>query len=449
MQQTQQTPYAPTPLLQALGLAGKGKTSAVPFTLEDYRKQGGYGALRRALGELSPTQVIDEIRRSGLRGRGGAGYPTGDKLALVAHGRSATRYLICNAYDADARSLISATLLEQNPHLLIEGLALAAYATGADNAFLYVRSARTGAATAAQKAVADALEANLIGRNIMGTAFSLAVTVVGVDRSFMGGEESTLIEILKGRPMKAQQRPPYPALHGLYDQPTAVQNAETLANLPLILSRGAGAFRQAGSLATTGTKLLTVIGPEGAQLVEIPFGASIRQALQQGGIDANESNARGVVVGGMEGGVLPLSALDTPFDFDALAQADAIVGSGIVEVLPAATCMVNWAMQRSDYLSDETCGKCVPCRVGVKRIAGTLQGLVSSLGQQDDLKLLEEFSHYVPDGSLCGYGVHAVHPLVSAMRYFGDDFAAHLAGKCPTGTCQPVRTHRYNTKHVL
>ncbi len=449
MQQTQQTQHAPTPLLQAMGLTGEGKASAVPFTLDDYRRQGGYDALRRALRELSPTQVIEEIRTSGLRGRGGAGYPTGDKLALVASGRSTMRYLICNAYDADARSLISATLLEQNPHLALEGLALASYAAGVSEAFLYVRSARTEAAASAQKAVADALEANLIGRNIMGTAFSLAVTVVGVDRSFMGGEESTLIEIIKGRPMKAQQRPPYPAMQGLYDQPTAVQNVETLANLPAIISHGAGAFRQSGSRATTGTKLLTVIGPGGAQLIEIPFGASVRQALQQAGIDANENNARGVVVGGMEGGVLPLSALDTPFDFDPLAQADAMVGSGMIEVLPVDACMVRWAMERSDYLSEETCGKCVPCRVGVKRIAGTLQGLVSSLGQPDDLKLLEEFSHYVPDGSLCGYGVHAIHPVVSAMRYFGDDFAAHLAGKCPTGTCQPVRAHRFNTKHVL
>ncbi|HLY31831.1 MAG TPA: NADH-ubiquinone oxidoreductase-F iron-sulfur binding region domain-containing protein, partial [Ktedonobacterales bacterium] len=414
-----------------------------------YRKQGGYEALRQALGGPTPEQVIGEIRNAGLRGRGGAGYSAGDKLAMVAGRRATTRYLIVNAYDADARSLVSATILERNPHLVLEGLALAAYAAGVSEAFLYMRSTRTAAAEAAQKAISDALEKNLLGRNILGTTFSLAVTVVGVDRSFMGGEESTLIEIIKGRPMKAQQRPPYPATNGLYDQPTAVLNIETLANLPAIISHGADAFRRAGSAATPGTKLLTVIGPEGARLAEIPFGATIRQALRQAGLDANESNARGVVVGGMEGGVLPLSALDTVFDYDPLLAAGAMVGSGMIEVLPVDACMARWAMERSDYLAAESCGKCVPCRVGVKRVAGTLQGLVSGLGQPDDLKLLEEFSHYIPDGSLCGFGVHAAHPVVTAMRYFGDDFAAHLAGRCPTGTCEPVRAHRYTTKHVL
>ena len=447
---SQNTPQN-TPLLTALGLAGKADAAqfSVPLSLDAYRRQGGYAALARALGELAPSQVIGEVRASGLRGRGGAGGATAEKFAAVAGARDETRYLVCNAYDADVRSLVSATLLARNPHLVLEGMALAAYAVGAQEAFLYVRNTRTAAAEAAQKALSEALEQGLLGRNILKSPFSLAITVVGVDRGFMGGEESTLIEIIKGRPMKAQQRPPYPSEAGVNSKPTAVQNVETLVNLPAIIARGANAFKATGSQATAGTKLITVIGPDGARLVEIPFGATLRQALRVAGIDANESNSRGVVVGGMEGGVLPLKALDTAYDFDALEQAGVIVGSSMIEVLPNDACMVRWAMERSDFLAGESCGKCVPCRVGVKRVAGVLQGLVSGLGTEDDLKLLDEFSHYIPDGSLCGFGVHATHPLITAMRNFPDDFAAHLAGHCPTETCEPVRAHRFATKHVL
>jgi len=441
-----------TPLLTALGLAGKtadATPSGAPLALDAYRRQGGYAALARALGELAPSQVIGEVRVAGLRGRGGAGAPTADKLAAVADARDETRYLVCNAYDADDRSLVSATLLARNPHLVLEGMALAAYAVGAQEAFLYVRSTRTAAAEAAQKALSEALEQGLLGRNVLKSSFSLAITVVGVDRGFMGGEESTLIEIIKGRPMKAQQRPPYPSDAGVHGKPTAVQNVETLVNLPAILSRGANAFKATGSPTAPGTKLITVIGPDGARLVEIPFGATLRQALQLAGIDANESNTRGVAVGGMEGGALPLKALDTVFDFESLEAAGVIVGSSMIEVLPNDTCMVHWAMERTRYLSDQTCGKCVPCRVGVKRVAGVLQGIESGLGTDDDLKLLDEFSRYIPDGSLCGFGVHATHALITAMRNYPDDFAAHLAGRCPTGTCEPVRAHRFATKHVL
>ena len=314
-----------------------------------------------------------------------------------------------------------------------------------------MRSTRTAAAQAAQAALAEALEQGVLGRGMLGSSFDFSLTVVGVERGFMGGEESSLIEILKGRPMKAQQRPPYPTEYGLYDKPTAVQNVETLANLPGILGKGTQAFRAAGTQTTPGTKLVTVIAPGATTgaLIEIPFGATLAQVLRQAGLDVNESTARGVVVGGREGGVLPLAQLSTPFDFEALEAVGAIVGSSVIEVLGAATCMVHWAMEQSDYLAEASCGKCVPCRLGVKRIAGTLSGMVSGLGKQDDLALLDEFARYVPDGSLCGFGVNAVHPVVTAMQYFADDFAAHLDGRCPTNTCEPVRAHRFVTKHVL
>jgi NADH:ubiquinone oxidoreductase subunit F (NADH-binding) len=422
-----------------------------PATFAAYTQQGGYQALRKAVSQMTPAQVIAEIGDAGLRGRGGSGVLAAGKMAEVAHAESATRYVVCNAYDADPRARAAQALLERNPHAALEGLALAAYAVGASEAFLYVRSTRETAASAIQTALREAQEQGALGHDLFGSRFSLAVTVVGAERSFMGGEETVMIEIIKGRPMKAQQRPPYPSEVGVYAQPTLVQNVETLANIPAIIARGGAAFRSTGSQKSNGTKLVTVIGPgqTAGALVEVPFGVTLAQLLQAEGLDVNESNTRAIVVGGMEGGALPLAQLTTPFDYEPLQEAGAIIGSAVIETLPAATCMVHWAMERSDYLAAESCGKCVPCRVGVKRIAGTLEGMVSGLGTQDDLALLQEFAQYVPDGSLCGFGVHAVNPLLTARRHFADDFAAHLEGKCPTGTCQPVRAHRYATKHVL
>jgi NADH-quinone oxidoreductase subunit F len=434
------------------GLLGKpGEPALVAF--DAYRQRGGYAALQQAVSSLSPEQVIAEVRTANLRGRGGAGVLTAEKMTLVARSAENAKYIICNAYDADPRSQISRILLERNPHLVLEGLVLAGHAIGATEGFLYMRGASAAARAAVEQALREATERGAIGRNIFGSQVSFAVTLVGVEIGFMGGEESTLIQVIKGKPAKAQQRPPYPTDYGLFDKPTIVQNVETLVNLPFIVARGGDAFRKTGTQGTSGTKLVTILGPgaddTAGTLVEVPFGATIQDALKAAGITANESNARAVVVGGMEGGVLPLAQLKTPFDFESLEEVGAIVGSGIVEVLPQDTCIVNWAMRRSDYLAKETCGKCVPCRVGVMRIAGTLQGIVSGIGAQGDLALLDEFAHYVPDGSLCGFGVNAVHPVVTAMKYFPDDFQAHLEGHCPTNSCLPVRAHRYATKHVL
>jgi NADH-quinone oxidoreductase subunit F len=336
---------------------------------------------------------------------------------------------------------------------VIEGIALAAYAVGASEAFLCMRGAESAAAAGIRAALADALDQHLIGASVADSRFALTITVVGIDLGFMAGEETTLLEIIKGRRAMPQQRPPYPTQFGLYDKPTAIQNIETLANLPDIIAQGGRAFRTLGLPADPGTKLLTVFGPEvgddGGTLIEVPLGTSIGDALRQAGLTVAPTTARGVVVGGLLGGVLPLSMLDTRLAFDALDAAGTMMGSGMLEVLPANTCMVNWAMRRSTQLARESCGKCVPCRVGVKRIAGTLEGIASDLGVKDDLGLLDEFGRYVPDGSLCGFGVHAVHPVVTAMKYFAGDFSAHLEGKCPTGTCEPARAHRFTTKHVL
>ena len=421
-------------------------------TLEEYRRAGGYQALERVLQQLSPDQVLGQIEASGLRGRGGAGMLVADKWSVAHDEIEEPKYVICNAYDADPASRISRTLLEQSPHQVIEGIALAAYAVGAQEAYLFTRSGYTEGIAAAQEALREALEARTLGRDILGSDFTCSITLVAVDVGFMGGEETTLMEIIKGKRAMPQQRPPYPAVFGLWDKPTVINNVETLANVPLILQGGADAYRRQGTEQSAGTKLFTLYGPDSdaPRLIEVPLGTTVRQALRHAGVALNERAARGIVVGGPEGGVLPPSLFDTPLDFEPIEQTGAIIGSGTIEILPANTCMVAWARERSKYLTAESCGKCVPCRLGMKRITGTLEGIISDLGTSDDMAVLEEFSRYVPDGSLCGFGIHAPNAVVTAMRYFGDDFKAHLEEhRCPTGTCEPLRVHRYNKKHVL
>jgi len=276
-------------------------TSGPALTSFDaYAQQGGFTGLRQALTTMTPAQVLGELRAAGLRGRGGAGVLTAEKLKLVAQAVADEKYLVCNAYDADMRSAVASSLLERNPFLVIEGIALAAYAIGATEAYLYVRSSRTAAAESIRAALTSAQERNALGRGIFGSQTDLNITLVGVERGFMAGEESSLLEIIKGRPMKAQQRPPYPTEYGLQGQPTVVQNVETLANLPVIVARGGDAFRKVGTEGSPGTKLLTVIWPGSPQgvIVEAAFGTTLRDVLAKAGASVNESSVRAVVVGG-------------------------------------------------------------------------------------------------------------------------------------------------------
>lgn len=422
-------------------------------SLEAYRRAGGYVALEKAVREQTPEQVAQQVVDAKLRGRGGAGRLTGEKWRLVRSQEDGQRYLICNAYDADQRSIAVRTLLERNPHQVIEGIVLAAYAVGATEAYLFTRgSFQTGVASF-QRALNEALAANLVGRDILSTNFSCTINVVGADLGFMGGEETVQISVIKGRRGMPEQRPPYPAQAGLWERPTATNSIETLMNVPRIIRDGAEKFASVGSSTTSGTKVLTVYDyvPESEpQLIEVPFGTPLREILRQAGLNRPESDIRGLVVGGAEGGALPVSLLDTAFDFDPLEEIGAIVGSGIVELLAIGTCMVAWAKERSRYLSQEACGKCVPCRIGMKRVTGILEGLISDLGVDSDLKSLDDFADYIPNGSLCGFGIHATNALKTARRYWPDHFTLHVQEQqCPTGTCVPVRAHRFVVKHVL
>jgi NADH:ubiquinone oxidoreductase subunit F (NADH-binding) len=422
-------------------------------SLENYRHVGGYSALERALREQTPEQVIEQVSAARLRGRGGAGRLTGEKWRVVRRQKEHSKYVICNAYDADPRSWAARSLLERNPHQVIEGILLAAYAVGAAEAYVITRGTFREALAAVQQALQEALEAGLVGRGILGTDFHCTINVAGVDLGFIGGEETVQIAVIKGRRGMPEQRPPYPAVYGLWDKPTAINSLETLANVPLILRDGVEAFTRVGTATTPGTKVLTVydyVPDSEARVVEVPFGATLREILRHAGIVHPDSELRAVVVGGAEGGALPVSLLDLPFDFDPLEEAGAIVGSGMIELLPANTCMVAWAMERSRYLSNESCGKCVPCRIGIKRMAGVLEGIVSDLGVSADLALLDELAQYVPDGSLCGFGIHAPNAYKTARRYWPEHFQMHIEEQqCPVGTCVPVRSHRFVTKHVL
>ncbi|MDQ2716405.1 MAG: NADH-quinone oxidoreductase subunit F [Chloroflexota bacterium] len=421
--------------------------------LEAYRRSGGYSAVEKALREQTPAQVIQQVSDAKLRGRGGAGRLAGEKWHIVSRQEDAPKYVICNAYDADPRSWAARSLLERNPHQVIEGIILAAYAVGASEAYLFARSFFVEGIAAVRRALQEAIDANLVGRDILGTDFSCTITVLGVDSGFMGGEETVQMALIKGRRGMPEQRPPYPAQAGLWDKPTAINSIETLANVPVIVREGPEAFTSVGTVTTGGTKVLTVydyLPDSEPKVIEVPFGATLREVLRHAGYSHPDSDLRAVVVGGAEGGALPPSALDTPFDFDPIEEAGAIVGSGVIELLPANTCMVAWAMERSHYLSKETCGKCVPCRIGVKRITGILEGIASDLGSNSDLALLDELAAYVPAGSLCGFGVQAPNALKTAKHYWPEHFKMHIEEQqCPTGTCVPVRAQRFVTKHVL
>src|SRR2546429_4129608 len=422
-------------------------------SLDAYRRAGGYTALETAIREQTPEQVIQQVIDAKLRGRGGAGRLTGEKWRIVRRADDDLKYVICNAYDADPRAMVARSLLERNPHQVIEGIVLAAYAVGASEAYLFTRNFYLEGLASVQKALEEALDANLVGRDILGTEFSCTINVLGVDIGFMGGEETVQIAMIKGRRGMPEQRPPYPAQYGLWDKPTAINSIETLANVPVIIRNGAQAFASVGTSVTGGTKVLTVydyVPDSEPKVVEVPFGATLREILRHAGYSRADGELRAVVVGGAEGGALPTSLLDTPFDYDPIEEAGAIVGSGIIELLPANTCMVAWAMERSRYLSKESCGKCVPCRIGMKRITGILEGIISDLGTSSDLDVLDEFSKYIPDGSLCGFGIEATNALKTAKRYWPDHFSAHVEDQqCPTGSCIPMRAHRFVTKYVL
>lgn len=386
---------------------------------------------------MTPDALIRLVEASGLRGRGGAGFPLARKLAAVrtaAAGGSA--YVVANAYDADPASPLSRTLLLKKPELVIEGLAIAAAAVGATSGYLYVRPDAESAKRAAERA----LEAARPGLGDLQVELALG------PGGFMGGEESALLAVLESRRAMARQRPPYPATQGLLLRPTLVSSAETLAALPLIVRDGADAFRRVGTETSPGTKLVSVTGAVGSPGVyEVAFGSTLGEILERAG-GATGTALKGLHVGGPTGGILNATRTTVALDYESLKAAGTHLGSGQIRVIGSDVCIVNEAARLFDYLSKETCGICVPCRVGTKRVEGILEGIYSDLGRADDLPWLGQLADHLREFSLCGFGITSASIIKTTMSEFADDYRRHIEDRaCPTGTCTPARSRRYET----
>ena len=386
---------------------------------------------------MGPEQLIALVEASGLRGRGGAGFPLARKLAATrASAAGGSVYVVANAYDADPGSPLARTILLKKPELVIEGLAIAAAAVGATSGYLYLRPDGESAKRAAERALEAA-------RPALG---DLHVEVALGPGGFMGGEESALLAVLESRRAMARQRPPYPAHQGLLMRPTLVSSAETLAALPLILRDGADAFKRVGTEASPGTKLVSVTGAVAAPGVyEVAFGVTLGEILDRAGGAAGTS-FKGLHVGGPTGGILNATRTGVALDYESLKAAGTHLGSAQIRVIGSDVCIVNEAATLFDYLSKETCGLCVPCRVGTKRVEGILEGIYSDLGRADDLPWLDQLADHLEQFSLCGFGITSASILKTTMREFADDYRRHIDDKtCPTGSCAPARSRRYET----
>ncbi|HEV2250892.1 MAG TPA: NADH-ubiquinone oxidoreductase-F iron-sulfur binding region domain-containing protein [Candidatus Limnocylindria bacterium] len=386
---------------------------------------------------MGAEPLIALIAASGLRGRGGAGFPLAKKLATARSAASGgNAYVIANAYDADPGSPLSRTILLKRPDLIIEGLAIAAAAVGATNGYLYLRPDAESAKRAAERALAAA-------RPSLG---DLEIEIALGPGGFMGGEESALLAVLEARRAMARQRPPYPARQGLLLRPTVVSNAETLAALPLIVRDGAEAFRRVGTPASPGTKLVSVTGAVGSPGVyEVAFGATLGEIVERAG-GATGRALKGLHVGGPTGGILNATRTGVPLDYESLKAAGTHLGSAQIRVIGADVCIVNEAAKLFEYLAKETCGLCVPCRVGTKRVGGILEGIYSDLGRADDLPWLGELADHLEQFSLCGFGITSASILKTTLAEFAEDYRRHIADRaCPTGTCAPARSRRYET----
>lgn len=409
-----------------------------PSSIAEYVAQGGYQALETALLSLRPEEVIELVEASGLRGRGGAGFPTGKKWRLTRHGGSTPRYVIANADEGDPGAYMDRALLESDPHSVLEGLILAAYAVGADRAYVFTRSEYPLAIVALRKAIEEAKRWRLLGDHILGSEFSLEVNIVRSAGAFVCGEESAMLHAMQNARGEPQPRPPYPAERGLWGRPTCVNNVETLANVPLIVARGPDWYRQCGTADSPGTKVFSLVGAvQRTGLVEVPLGTSLWEILEQAG-GCERSATKALQIGGPSGGILPTSLLDVPVDYEGLAQLGAIMGSGGLVVLGQGQCVVDTALYFLHFTAAESCGKCTPCRDGLTEAAALLEEISSGKGQEADLDKLEDLGRYVAKTSLCGLGKTAPNPLLTSMRYFHEEYAEHLAGHCPALVCKPL-----------
>jgi NADH:ubiquinone oxidoreductase subunit F (NADH-binding)/(2Fe-2S) ferredoxin/NAD-dependent dihydropyrimidine dehydrogenase PreA subunit len=408
-----------------------------PERIEEYIATGGYEALGKAV-TMDPTQVIAAVKQSGLRGRGGAGFPTGTKWELVRAAAGDTKYVICNADEGDPGAFMDRAILEGDPHSVLEGMAIAAYAVGASQGYVYVRAEYPLAIRRLEVALAQARKLGLLGARIFESDFSFDIELRMGAGAFVCGEETALMASIEGRRGEPRPRPPYPATHGLWGRPTLINNVETFANVRHIVLGGAAAFAAVGTEKSKGTKVFALAGKvRNTGLVEVPMGITLRELVFDigGGVPAGRE-FKAVQIGGPSGGCLPASLLDTPVDYDSLSRHGAIMGSGGVIVLDDATCMVNMARFFLEFTADESCGKCVPCRVGTQMMLSILNRIVAGEGTEQDLVRLAEIGDMMKNASLCALGQTAPNPVLSTLRYFPEEYRAHIRDRsCPAGVC--------------
>ena len=419
-----------------------------PESIESYRTADGYRAIAKILGKdgsggLSPEQVIEEIKVSGLAGRGGAGFPAWFKWNAARNAKGDGKYLICNADEGDPGAFMDRALIEGDPHSLIEGMLIAAYAIGASKAFVYVRAEYPLAIVRLEKAIRDATAANLLGGNILGSGFSCELRIKAGAGAFVCGEETALIESLEGSRGMPRLKPPFPAEKGFTDKPSNINNVETFANVAWIILNGGTAFSAMGTEFSKGTKVFALTGKiRRGGLVEVPMGLTLRNVIYDiGGGVRDGGKFKAVQLGGPSGGCIPESLLDTQIDYKALGATGAIMGSGGMVVMDDRTCMVNMARFFLDFTAKESCGKCVHCRIGTKRLHEILVRITEGKGREGDVELLEELCTGIKDGALCGLGQTAPNPVLTTIRYFRDEYDAHIREKrCPAHECAALRT---------
>ncbi len=415
-----------------------------PESLEDYRNADGYQGLEKVLKTMTPEQVIEEIKISGLAGRGGAGFPTWFKWNAARQSEGDEKYLICNADEGDPGAFMDRALIESDPHSLIEGMLIGAYAIGAKEMIVYVRAEYPLAIIHLEKAIEQAKEANLLGKNILGTDFSCEMRIKAGAGAFVCGEETALIESLEGKRGMPRLKPPFPAQKGYTDKPSNINNVETFANVAWIMINGGEAFAAMGTENSKGTKVFALTGKiRKGGLVEIPMGKTLRDVIYGiGGGIKDGKNFKAVQMGGPSGGCIPAHLLDTVIDYKALAATGAIMGSGGMVVMDESTCMVGMAKFFLDFTALESCGKCVHCRIGTARMQEILTRIVKGEGKEGDIELLEELCEAIKDGALCGLGQTAPNPVLTTIRYFRDEYEAHInEKKCPAKECVELLTY--------
>ena len=412
-----------------------------PRDIRQYIERDGYAAAAKALTSLSPEQVIEQVSLAGLRGRGGAGFPTGRKWSLARASQSAVKYLVCNADEGDPGAFMDRAVLEGDPHSVLEGMILAAYAIGATEGVVYVRAEYPIAVEHLKIAIADAQALGLLGSDILGTGFCFNIKIRKGSGAFVCGEETALMASIEGRRGMPRPRPPFPAQAGIWGRPTCINNVETLANIPPILLKGGAWYSGIGTEKSKGTKVFALAGKvNNTGLVEVPMGIPLRKVVFDIGGGIPEGLAfKAVQTGGPSGGCIPRAFLDQPVDYESLAAVGSIMGSGGMIVADERTCVVDFSRFFLEFIQEESCGKCVPCRIGTKRMLEILEDICAGRGRAEDLDTLQELASAIKDTALCGLGQTAPNPVLTTMKYFGEEYRAHIAeGKCPALVCKSL-----------